>query len=270
MKKFSLSKYPLVTIVIPTFNEIDYMPVCFDACYFQTYPNIEIIIVDGGSTDGTKEFLAQLENEIATKETSAVLLMDDKGEIVRKKCLTYHEDTHCVHPKRELKILSFPEDIGRTRTYNAGFEQATGEYCTYIVGDDIPHPHMIEELVYAIETNNVDVAYSDYNIVTNEGRVVRLMRKPDYDFEECFSKWFHIGVSRLHRTSLHERIGYMNESFRVANDYELYLRMAKAGASFHHVPKVLYSLRFHGFETKLDESIALALDARKFLGSLKK
>ena len=48
------------TIVIPTFNQARYLPACVDHCLFQTYSNLEIIIVDGGSTDGTKNYLAGL------------------------------------------------------------------------------------------------------------------------------------------------------------------------------------------------------------------
>ena len=80
-----------VSIVIPTYNEIKYLPACFDHCYFQSYPDIEIVIVDGGSNDGTKEFLSQLEKELRSRESNPVTYMDEQGEIVYKKCRSYHE-----------------------------------------------------------------------------------------------------------------------------------------------------------------------------------
>jgi glycosyltransferase involved in cell wall biosynthesis len=254
-----------VSIVIPTYNEIKYLPACFDHCYFQSYPDIEIIIVDGGSTDGTKAFLSQLEKELQSRESNPVVCVDEEGEIVYKKCLSYYEDTHATHPKREIKILTYEENIGRTPTYNAGLKAATGKYCTYIVGDDIAHPHMIEELVLALEKYKVDVIYSDFNISDDDGRILRLVRKPDYGFEECFARWFHLGVARLYRTELHKKIGFINESYQVANDYKFFLDAAKAGATFKHIGKILYSVRFHGAETKLDESLKLAHEAHDFL-----
>ena len=124
---------------------------------------------------------------------------------------------------------------------------------------------MIEELVRALERYEVDVVYSDFNIVADDGRILRLVRKPDYQFEECFAKWFHLGVARLYRTELHRKIGFMDESYQVANDYQFFLEAAKSGATFKHLDKILYSVRFHGAETKLDESLKLAHEARDFL-----
>lgn len=254
-----------VSIVIPTFNQAEYFWACFDSCYFQTYPNLEIVVVDGGSTDETKTLLASMKSEMETRATEPILRMNSRGEIIRRKCLTYLADTHAEHPQRQIRILSFEEDLGRTGTYNAGFAEVSGDFCTYVVGDDLPHPHMIEELMAAVHSSGADVVYSDFNIVDNNGRVVRLVRKPDYSFRACFVEWFHLGVSRLHRTALHETVGLMDPSYQVANDYEFYLRMAMAGASFLHVPKVLYSVRYHGFETQHDESRKCSQRARAWL-----
>jgi len=164
-----------VSIIIPTFNQAQYLPACVDHCLFQTYPDLEIIIVDGGSTDGTKDYLAGLEKEVAERRVKPVVEMDERGEIIRREQRVYPEG-------RRLEILVFGEDIGPTRTINEGLSRARGEYCTYVVGDDIPHPHMIEELVSALERTGADFAYSDMNIVDDTGRIVRQMRLPDYSF----------------------------------------------------------------------------------------
>lgn len=254
-----------VSIIIPCFNQAHYLQACIDHCWYQTYPNIELVIVDGGSTDATKTMLQALSEKIQDRETSPVLRYDEHDGIVRKACRTYLEDTHVTHPGRELHILSYEHDLGRTGTYNAGFRKATGEYCTYIVGDDMPHPHMIEELVHALEQTEADVAYSDFRVVNDQGHILRQVRKPSYDFTKCFAEWFHLGVSTLHRRTLHQKVGIMDEAWQHANDYEWYLRMAESGATFTHVPKVLYSVRFHGHGVGLDEeSIRLAQKARSF------
>lgn len=235
-----------VSIVIPTYNQGQYLPACVDHCLFQTYPDLEIIIVDGGSSDGTKAYLAGLKQEIATRKNSPVTAMDEDSHIIRQDTLAYPQN-------RSLEIITFEEDIGPTRTYNAGLKRITGAYCTYIVGDDLPHPHMLEELVRALETSGADFVYSDMNLVDDEGCIVRQMRMPDYRFEDCFARWYHLGVSHLYRSRWHKIAGLMDESYSAANDYDHYLRMAMAGAAFYHLPKVLYSIRHHGEDRKIGQ-----------------
>ena len=264
---------PLVSIVIPTFNEAGYLPACVDRCLFQTYPNLEILIVDGGSTDGTKAFLEALPGRIRTETVTPVSHMDEDGRIVRSEDLRYP-------PGRDLRILSFDRDLGATRTYNEGLSRVSGTYCTYIVGDDLPHPHMIEALVRALEETGTDFVYSDMDVVADDGSVIRQMRLPDWDFKTCLADWYHLGVSRLYRTGLHDKVGLMDEAYASANDYDHYLRFAMAGARFHHFPRILYSVRHHGAEREtgqhapvryanlLEESRQCALRAREHLRTI--
>ena len=243
-----------------------------DHCLFQTYPSLEIIIVDGGSIDGTKEYLAGLEKEIAERSLSPVVEMDEDGNIIRKESHVYPEG-------RVINTYSFDKDIGPTRSYNEGLSRASGDYCTYIVGDDLPHPHMIEELVLALEETGADFVYSDMNVVDEHGRIIRQMRFPDYSFEACFARWYHLGVSHLYKTEWHQKVGLMDEKYQSANDYDHYLRFAMAGCQFHHVPKVLYSVRYHGGDRKtgqhtderyknlLEESKRCAWRARNWLNA---
>ncbi|MBF0118012.1 MAG: glycosyltransferase [Desulfobacterales bacterium] len=262
-----------VSIIIPTFNQFSYLPACIDHCLFQTYPCLEIIIVDGGSTDDTKAYLKGLMHEIATRSCEPIQEMDEKGKIVRKSIKVYPTN-------RTVEILTFENDIGATCTYNEGLKRATGTYCTYIVGDDLPHPHMIEELVTALEANKADFVYSDMNVVDDKGRIIRQMLLPDYNFKSCFAIWYHLGVSHLYKTKWHKSVGLMDEAYQSANDYDHYLRFAMAGAKFYHVPKILYSIRYHGqlrktgqhtdkrYQNLIEESKKCAMRARAFLANL--
>ena len=110
---------PLVSIVVPTFNQGRYLAACIDHCLFQTYPNLEIIIVDGGSTDETKNYLSKLGHEIEHRTLSPVAEMNDAGEIVREQIRVYPRD-------RTVKPVVFKENLGATRTYNEGLSRVTG------------------------------------------------------------------------------------------------------------------------------------------------
>jgi glycosyltransferase involved in cell wall biosynthesis len=263
--------HPLVTIVIPTFNQSKYLAACVDHCLFQTYPHLELIIVDGGSTDGTKPYLESLDEKIKTTSLDPVSRLAGDDSIVRETIYPYPQ-------QRCVRIITCHADIGATATYNKGLEKAEGKYCTYVVGDDMPHPHMIEEMVNVLESkDDVDFVYSDLNIIHDNGCILRQMRLPDYEFKRCLVDWFHLGVSKLYRTELHERVGLMDEAYTAANDYDHYLRFAKAGARFLHLPKVLYSVRWHGptrktgqhtpsrYGTLLAESTRCAKRAHAFL-----
>ncbi len=234
-----MNQTSLTSIVIPTFNQGNYLPSCVDHCLFQTYPNLEIIIVDGGSADGTTDYLGGLQEEIYSRSMEPVTAMSSWGKIIRKKVSVYPQN-------RKLQVITFSEDVGATRTINEGLKRATGKYCTYVPADDMPHPHMIEEMVGALESTKADFVYSDINLVDDQGRIVRQMRLPEYNFEACFGTWYHLGVSRLYETEWHDKVGLMDETYCCANDYDHYLRFAVAGATFYHLQKVLYSVRYHG------------------------
>ena len=96
--KHSPPSAPLVSIVIPNFNQGRYLPACLDHCLFQTYHNLEIIIVDGGSTDGTKNYLTKLKEKILSQKMEPVSYLSEHDEIIRKTVTVYPQN-------RKIKIV---------------------------------------------------------------------------------------------------------------------------------------------------------------------
>ncbi|WP_321415576.1 glycosyltransferase [uncultured Desulfobacter sp.] len=261
------TKYPLISMIVPTYNQDKYLATCLDSIWFQDYPNLEILVVNDCSTDHTSEVLANFEQAVESEMVSYASRYNEKtNEIERTTHYRYH------HQGRSLTILHNDKNLGSTRTYNRGFKQATGKYCTYIASDDICHPQMISELLAPLEAGEADFSYSDMFIVNDDGRILREFKLPDYSFNDCFKDWYLCGVSKLYRRDLHEKIGWYNNDF-VANDHELYLRFALNGIRFKHISKTLYSVRTHdnrevnvhspsNWSKLLDESRALVLQAR--------
>ena len=227
-----------ISVVVPTYNQAEYLWACLDSIWFQDYPDIEIIVVADPSPDDTAEVLAAFRRAVENDRVSHAARLEDDGTVSRAEYPRYRAGG------RTLVIRENPERLGHTPSYNLGFTLATGEYCTYVASDDICHPQMLSELARPLDSGEADFAYSDMFVVDDAMRVLREFRLPDYSFEACFCDWYLCGVSKLYKTSLHDRFGFYDEAF-TANDHECYLRFALGGARFRHVAKVLYSVRSH-------------------------
>lgn len=260
-----------VSIVVPTYNQASYVEATLDHILHQDYEDLEIIVTDDASTDGTAQLLQEYVRLAFVEEVSYASRYEGATGVVER----------CVHERypqnRRIRLLLNRENVGASENYNRGLQEAAGDYCTFIAGDDLPHPCMITTLVDALERNEADFAYSDMFIVDDQMQVLRRFSLPDYDYERSLCDWYLLGVSKLYRREWHARVGTFDPMVRVANDYDLYLRFAMAGAKFVHVPRVLYSVRYHGPDRKVgqhspdserqmfEESIEIAMRARRFL-----
>ncbi|WP_027178432.1 glycosyltransferase [Maridesulfovibrio bastinii] len=268
---------PLVSIVVPSYNQARYLPTALDSVMFQEYPNIELIICNHGSTDNTSRIIADFINSIESEKVSYLERMSDDGS---KTLLRKHELRYPA--TRTVKVIESQENIGGTASYNEGFKAAEGEFCMYLVGDDYFFPHAISAMVDVFEKNSgLDVVYADTFVVDDAGRILQRLSKPEYSFEKCLADWFHLGVCRLYRRDLHLKCGYYDTDYRNANDYDMFLRFAMSGAKFQHLNRVLYGLRKHdpdnpdepaswrdnGHRNLMRESIICAERAREWLKS---
>ena len=232
-----------VSIIVPVYNQEKYIAATLDHIVHQDYDNLEIIVCDDCSTDGTKKIIKEW--------------LPRQGRFVN--------------------FFEGIENIGGAMNCNRAFTYAKGDYLTYISGDDIPYPNMISTLVEKLEETGADFAYSDMFIVDDAGRILRKFALPNFDFEESLVKWYFLGVSKLWKRELYDKHGGFDPAIKSAGDYELFLRYAMAGANMEHVPEVLMAVRAHGQDRKtglhtpemesvaMQESAMLAERARAFL-----
>lgn len=108
---------PTVSVIVPVYNDIVHLEECIDSILSQTYPNIEIIIVDDGSTDGTSD-------------------MCDRLSICNSRVIVIHKQNGGISSAR-----------------NAGLEVASGDYVGYVDSDDVLLPQMYELLLNSIQKN---------------------------------------------------------------------------------------------------------------------
>lgn len=265
-------QHPKVSMIVPTYNQVQYLGACLDSIWHQEYPNLEIIVVDDCSSDGTREFLEDFARSVRTETASFASSYDQESDAVRRT-----EHLRWPQEGRELVIMRNEPNQGSTRTYNRGFAAATGDYVTYIASDDLCHPRMVAELAAPLAADEADFVYSDMYVVDDAGRILRRFSLPDYDFAASFGEWYLCGVSKLYRRSLLTRFGPMNHEY-LANDHEQYLRFALGGVRFKHLPTVLYSVRSHdqrnvgvhssaNWKKLLEESKHLVREARRAMAA---
>lgn len=259
-----------VSVVVPTYNQAAYLPACLDSVWFQDYPDIEIVVVNDASTDGTAEALAQYVTNISTEQTSFASNYNEETEDIERQW-------HLRYPPegRSLVVLQHETNKGLSAALNAGFRAASGEYCTFTASDDVLLPSMVTELAAALRMNDADFAYADMHIVDDNGNILRRFSLPEYTFENAFCRWYLCGICKLYKRKLHEEIGYYDLEY-ISQDHEMFLRFAMNGAKFVHVPKILANVRIHdrnrmvgnhsqeNTSRQMKESIDLVKLARQF------
>jgi glycosyltransferase involved in cell wall biosynthesis len=203
---------PTVSIITAVFNNARTLASAIESVRAQTYPAIEHIIIDGGSTDGTLEVIERYRAGFA-------------------------------------KVVSEP-DRGIYDAMNKGIARATGDIVGILNSDDFyASPRVIETVVRTMEEKGVDVVWGDLEYVGSEDttRVVRHWRSSPYAHGKFRRGWMPPHPTFFVRRSLYERYGHFRDELRIAADYELMLRfLEKERVSSCHIPEVLVRMRVGG------------------------
>ena len=201
-----------VSIITATLNNQETVEECFRSVYSQSYKNIEHIVIDGGSTDGT---------------------MDVAGR----------------YGSRISRLVSEP-DNGIYYALNKGIGLATGDIIGFIHADDIyAGPGVVESVVSRINGNNADSCYGDLEYVSrnNTETVIRSWKACPYREGLLKKGWMPPHPTFFVRRGVYEKFGNFNTDLKIAADYELVLRfLGKNGISAHYIPEVLVKMRVGG------------------------
>jgi len=235
-----------VSVVVPTYNQARYLAGCLDSLWFQDHADLEIIVVNDGSTDNTAEVLERYQWHVMSDQASYASFYHPGHDVLERVA-------HRRYPAkgRDLKIIAHPRNRGLAAALNAGFKASTGAACTYVPSDDWCMPGMLSALDQALAGTPADFAYADMLIVNDRFEVVRRFDLPEYSFKRCFADWYLCGDAKLYRRELHERHGFYDESL-LAHDHDLFLRFALGGARFTHVPRALFAKRDHAGGREVD------------------
>lgn len=211
MKEIKLEDNPEVSIVIPMFNAQNFVANTLESLVNQSFRNIEIIVVDDGSTDNSKKVVD--------------------------------------HFSYDRRIRYYKKENGGTGSaLNYGHERAKGKYITWCSADNLYYPMFIEILLEAIkqksaENPRVQLVYSDFHFLRADGQPIKpvIHTKPQTGAD--LIEGYDIGMSFLYTKELWEKTGpYWN---RICEDFNWVVRAAQH-AEFGLVNAVLAGFRVHG------------------------
>lgn len=213
-KMNNLYKYK-VSVIIPTYNRADLLPMTVESVFAQTYKNYEIIIVDDGSTDNTKEIVEPY---------------------LSKSNIRYF----------------YQENRKQASARNNGIRNSEGEYIAFLDSDDLWHPEKLDLQVKVLEEHpEVGLVYSNQSLLQedsskDEVRYPPGVLKSGNIFKDLLIRKFYCSTSGLLvRKSVLDDVGFFDESLRNAlEDWELSLRISKKYKAFC-VDKPLFKRRLH-------------------------
>ncbi len=200
---------PLVSIITPSFNQADFLEDAIRSVLDQDYSNLEYIIIDGGSTDGSREIIQRYADRLAG-------------------------------------WVSEP-DQGQTDAINKGFSCARGDILAWLNSDDRYQPGAVSEAVtFLKEHPQVGMVYGEANLVDEAGNVIGRFPTAQTDYRRLRRGYVHIPQqSAYFRSELWYKVGPLDPSFFFAMDYDLWVRLAKlAPIAFH--PRLWADFRLHG------------------------
>jgi glycosyltransferase involved in cell wall biosynthesis len=182
---------PLVSIVTPSYNQAGFLKSTILSVLGQDYPNIEYLIVDGGSTDGSVDIIRRHENRLAWWVSE--------------------------------------KDKGQTDAINKGFSRARGQILAWLNSDDTYEPNAVREAVeFLLQRPDVGMVYGDANFINGEGRVIGRFPAAPTNYQRLRRGYVHIPQqSSFWRAALWEQVGPLDPSFYFAMDYDLWMRLSR-------------------------------------------
>jgi len=208
--KKTLKQNQLVSIISPVYNAHMYLEQCIRNVIEQTYPYIEHIIIDGGSTDGTLEIIEKYQKKY----------------------------------RGRIRPISEP-DRGAGDAWNKGWKIAKGDIIGWIGADDIYMPDAVETIVSFFNENpDAYFVYGECEYIDGEGNITGKAKTREFNLHYALNNDNPIPtMSAFYKKEVIRKIGWMDTTIN-ACDYDYWIRVAKQ-FPMHHIKKVLSRFRIH-------------------------
>jgi len=198
---------PLVSIITPSYNQVKYLEDTIQSVIQQDYPNLEYIIVDGGSTDGSPEVIERYQDKFAWWVSES--------------------------------------DQGQADAINKGFRKATGEIIAWLNSDDLYLPGTISSAVELFQKNPAaGVIYGDAVSADADGRLLNELHFSSWGTRDFLQFNIICQPAVFMKRSIVEKVGYLDPSYHFFLDHQLWIRLSRETEFVHH-PEIWAVSRYH-------------------------
>ncbi len=200
---------PRITVVTPSYNQVKYLCRTIESILDQGYPNLEYMIVDGGSTDGSADLIRRYE--------------------------------------RHLAYWVSEKDRGQSEAINKAFRRATGRFFNWINSDDILFPGALWRVAEAIgEHPDADIIVGDHAQCDADGRIIWVSATAS-KWSRWPSRWVMLmgQQSTFVASDSYRRVHGVREDLHMSMDMDLYYRVCRAGAKIVRAPGLIGVIRKH-------------------------
>ncbi|MHC4950877.1 MAG: glycosyltransferase family 2 protein [Planctomycetota bacterium] len=198
---------PKISIVTPSYNQARFLEATIQSVLAQDYPNIEYIVIDGGSTDGSVDIIKKYADKISY-------------------------------------WVSEP-DRGQSHAINKGFAKATGDIFYWINSDDLMTPSAVKiAMAYLLSNSDIGMLFGDRVTVDAKGNVLSVMELPS--FSKKWMK-YNLNIPQetaFFRRELFYKVDGLDENLHNCMDFDLWIRFNKIG-NLYHIPFILGMYKAH-------------------------
>jgi glycosyltransferase involved in cell wall biosynthesis len=201
-------KWPKISIITPSFNQGDFIEETIRSIVMQGYPNLEYIVMDGGSKDSTVDILKKYDKFIT-------------------------------------KWVSEP-DNGQTQAINKGLRYATGEIIAYLNSDDLYLPDSLKiAALYLTNHPDVSMIYGNILHINKKGDTTERVENEDFDYERLLSWILYIPQPSTFMTGrIVNEIGLFDENLNLGMDHDYWIRIG-LDHTIHHIHEYLACARMY-------------------------
>ena len=226
-----MTEFPLVSIVTPSYNQARFLESTLRSALEQDYPNIEYLVVDGASTDGSVEIIHRFSDRL----------------------------TWWVSEK----------DSGQSEAINKGLRRARGEYIGWLNSDDIYLPGAVSAAVTAFQSHpEAGLIYGDALAIDTDGKPFNLMRARQYTLTDLMAFQIICQPAAFMRRSVLEEVNYLDLAYQLLMDNLLWMCMAQK-APIVYTPQTWAAARYHDQAKNRTRGAAYGREARRLIADLK-